>query len=212
MLHKLQYISQGSTHDIHIQNIESALNAGVKLIQLRLKNISDENYAAYGKITKELCKTFGAQFIINDNPSVAKACDADMLHLGLDDMKVEEAKKIIPGKIIGGTANTFEHIQQRSAEKVDYIGLGPFQFTTTKEKLSPVLGAKGYEEIIKKMRQISATELVEVPIYAIGGIELKDIESIINKGVYGIAVSGLITNSTNKESLVKEINKILSNA
>lgn len=132
MLHKLQYISQGSTPDIHIQNIESALNAGVKLIQLRLKNISYENYAAYGKIAKQLCKTFGAQLIINDNPSVAKACDADMLHLGLDDMKVEEAKKMIPGKIIGGTANTFEHIQQRCAESVNYIGLGPFQFTTTK--------------------------------------------------------------------------------
>lgn len=208
MLHKLQYISQGSTPDIHIQNIESALNAGVKLIQLRLKNISDDNYAAYGMKAKELCKTFDAQLIINDNPSVAKACDADMLHLGLDDMKVEEAKKIIPNKLIGGTANTFEHIQQRCAEKVDYIGLGPFQFTTTKEKLSPVLGANGYEEIIKKMR----SENLPTPIFAIGGIELKDIESIINTGVYGIAVSGLITNSTNKEHLVKEINKILSHA
>lgn len=208
MLHKLQYISQGLTPDIHIQNIESALNAGVKLIQLRLKNISDDNYAAYGKKAKELCKNFGAQLIINDNPSVARACDADMLHLGLDDMKVEEAKKMIPGKIIGGTANTFEHIQQRCAEKVDYIGLGPFQFTTTKEKLSPVLGANGYEQIIKKMK----SENLTTPIYAIGGIELKDIEPIINTGIYGIAISGLITNSTNKESLVKEINKILSHA
>ena len=208
MLPKLQYISQGSSPDIHIQNIESALNAGVKLIQLRLKNISDDNYAEHGIQAKEICRTFGAQLIINDNPYVAKTCDADMLHLGLDDMKVEEAKKMIPNKLIGGTANTFEHIQQRCAEKVDYIGLGPFQFTTTKEKLSPVLRVNGYEEIIKKME----SENLTTPIYAIGGIELKDIESIINTGVYGIAVSGLITNSINKEHLVKEINKILSHA
>lgn len=71
-----------------------------------------------------------------------------------------------------------------------------------------MLGANGYEEVIKKMK----TENLTTPIYAIGGIELKDIESIINTGVHGIAVSGLITNSTNKEHLVKEINKILSHA
>jgi len=130
------------------------------------------------------------------------------LHLGLDDISVSEAKKIIPNKLIGGTANTFEHIQQRCTEKVNYIGLGPYQFTSTKEKLSPILGIEGYQNIIHQMKKENLT----VPIYAIGGIELKDIEAIINTGVYGIAVSGLITHSDNKEKLVKEINKILYHA
>lgn len=212
MLHKLQYISQGSTPEVHLQNIEAVLNAGVKLIQLRLKNISDELYTDYAIKAKELCNQYDAILIINDNASVAKLSGADALHLGLDDMSVTEAKQIITNKLIGGTANTFEHIKQRCAEKVDYIGLGPYRFTTTKEKLSPILGVDGYANIIQKMKQISATELVEVPIYAIGGIELNDIESIIKTGVYGIAVSGLITKSDNKEQLVKEINKILYHA
>ena len=210
MLHKLQYISQGLTPDIHITNIESALNAGIKLIQLRLKNISNESYTEYAIKAKALCEKFDAQLIINDNPEVAKICNADALHLGLDDMNVIEAKKIIPNKIIGGTANTFENIIQRCAEGVNYIGLGPFRFTTTKEKLSPILGVDGYTNIIQKMKQLSVAELVEVPIYAIGGIELNDIESIINTGVYGIAVSGLITNANGKEHLVKQINAILN--
>ncbi len=208
MLPKLQYISQGSTPEAHIESIESVLNAGVQLIQLRLKNSSNDRYIESAIKAKELCEKFNAQLIINDNVFVAKACNANALHLGLDDMSIVEAKKIIPHKIIGGTANTFEHIQQRCAEGVDYIGLGPFRFTTTKEKLSPVLGVDGYAIIIQKMK----AEHLNTPVYAIGGIELNDIESVINTGVYGFAVSGLITNSNNKEHLVKEINKILYHA
>lgn len=208
MLHKLQYISQGISPDHHLKNIEVALNAGVKLIQLRLKNISDEMYIDYASKAKILCDIHEAFLIINDNANVAKHSHADALHLGLDDMNVLEAKKIIPNKLIGGTANTFEHIQQRCAEKVDYIGLGPYQFTSTKEKLSPILGIEGYRNIIHKMKKENFT----TPIYAIGGIELKSIEAIINTGVHGIAVSGLITHSDNKEKLIKEINKILYHA
>ncbi len=205
MLHKLQYISQGLTPDVHIQNIESALQAGVKLIQLRLKNISDELYVDYANQAKGLCNQYDAILIINDNTHVAEKCNADALHLGLGDMSVTEAKKIIPNKIIGGTANTFEHIKQRCSESVDYIGLGPYQFTSTKEKLSPILGINGYQTIIQQMQKENLT----TPIYAIGGIELKDVETIMETGVYGIAVSGLITNSENKKEIVKQIHDIL---
>lgn len=208
MLHKLQYISQGSSPDEHLKNINAALDSGVKLVQLRLKNISDELYIDYASKAKDLCNNHQALLIINDNANVAKLSHADALHLGLDDMNVLEARKIIPNKLIGGTANTFEHIQQRCAEKVDYIGLGPYQFTSTKEKLSPVLGIEGYQNIIHQMKKENLT----TPIYAIGGIELKDIEAIIKTEVHGIAVSGLITHSDNKEKLVKEINKILYHA
>ncbi len=208
MLHKLQYISQGTTPNEHLINIEAALDAGIKLIQLRLKNISDVLYIDYANKAKELCDKYEALLIINDNATVAKHSHADALHLGLDDMNVLEARKIIPNKLIGGTANTLEHIQQRYAEKVDYIGLGPYQFTSTKKNLSPILGIEGYQNIIHEMKKENLT----TPIYAIGGVELKDIEAIINTGVHGIAVSGLITHSDNKEKLVIEINKILYHA
>ena len=191
MLPKLHYISQGSNAAEHLHNIESALQAGVKLVQLRLKHISEDIYIESAIKAKELCIKHNAQLIINDSPLVAKKSHADGIHLGLDDMKILDAKKIIPHKIIGGTANTFEHIKQRCTEQVDYIGLGPYRFTNTKEKLSPILGIDGYKEIITKMKNENLT----TPIYAIGGIELNDVESIMNTGVYGIAVSGLITTS-----------------
>jgi thiamine-phosphate pyrophosphorylase len=123
-------------------------------------------------------------------------------------MKIEDARKIAPGMIVGGTANTFEQVKQRCSENVDYIGLGPFRFTATKEKLSPVIGAEGYTSILSKMQE----EKLTAPVYAIGGIEKEDLETIMETGVYGIAVSGMLTRASNKEQLIKEITKILYNA
>lgn len=207
MLPKLQYISQGNDPDEHLKNIRCALDAGLKLVQLRLKNIPENIYVEYGIKAKELCSQYNAILIINDQPQVAAQCNSEALHLGLNDMAIEQARKIIPGKIIGGTANTFEHVKARCAENVDYIGLGPFRFTKTKEKLSPVLGIEGYRELTNKMKK----ENLSTPVYAIGGIEREDIKQIIATGVYGIAVSGLLTGE-GKNNLVKEINKILDHA
>jgi thiamine-phosphate pyrophosphorylase len=208
MLHKLQYISQGSSPEAHIQNIQAVLHAGVKFIQLRLKNIRDDRYLTFAIIAKELCAKFDAVLVINDSPRVAKLSDADAVHLGLGDMNVSEARKIFPNKIIGGTANTLDDVKQRCLEQVDYIGLGPYRFTNTKEKLSPVLGATGYQTIMNQMKE----EHLKTPVYAIGGISFEDIEGIIKTGVSGIAASGLLTHAENIEQLVKEINNILYHA
>jgi thiamine-phosphate pyrophosphorylase len=208
MLPKLQYISQGKNPNEHLDNIRQALEASVKLVQLRLKNIEETVFVEYAKKTQELCVKHNAFLIINDNPAVAKACGSFGLHLGLDDMPVHEAKKIVDAKAIGGTANTFEHIQQRCSENVSYIGLGPYRFTATKEKLSPVLGISGYDDILTKMKE----NHLNTPVFAIGGIELDDIAGLAEKGVYGIAVSGMLTHSQDKKSIVKQINKILKDA
>lgn len=208
MLHKLLYISQGITPVNHIQNIELALEAGVKFIQLRLKDIEESRYIDFACITKEMCNKFEAALIINDNANVAKYSKADALHLGLNDMAIDDARKTLPDKIIGGTANTINDVLKRCSEKANYIGLGPYNYTTTKQKLSPVLGIGGYSTIIQQMKK----ENLSIPVYAIGGIEFKDIEPIIKTGAYGIAVSRLITHSNQKEKLVKEINKILYHA
>jgi thiamine-phosphate pyrophosphorylase len=94
---------------------------------------------------------------------------------------------------------------QRAAEKCDYIGLGPFQFTATKEKLSPILGLDGYRSIVEKMK----VEKIQIPIYAIGGITLKNVESIMETGVHGIAVSGVITQSETPSELITQLNEKL---
>lgn len=204
-MNKLQYISQGSTAEEQLHNIQKALNGGCKWIQLRWKNVSENEFMPVARKVKELCEENGATFIINDYVNWAKEVDADGIHLGLEDSRISEARsKLGTDKIIGGTANTLEDVLQRIGEQCDYIGLGPFRFTTTKEQLSPVLGLEGYKTIFETLNSEGKT----ATIYAIGGIELEDIEPILNTGIYGIAVSGLITKNENQ--LIEDINRKLT--
>ena len=101
------------------------------------------------------------------------------------------------------TANSFEDIRRLSEFDIDYIGLGPFRYTKTKEKLEEILGIEGYIRFIEKCRQ----ENINIPIIAIGGIKSVDIEELMMTGVYGIAMSSCITISTDK---INEIRKIIS--
>ena len=208
MLHKLQYISQGADAAEHLRNIHHALDAGVQWIQLRMKNADEKTYILNGLAARDLCDQYKATLIINDHPGVARECYADGVHLGLTDMSIGEARRIMGNKIIGGTANTWEDVLKRHQEKVDYIGLGPFRFTPTKEKLSPLLGLEGYRNIVEKTSGLENA----VPIYAIGGIEGNDVEAIVQTGVHGIAVSGLITHHHRKAELVRELKILLNHA
>ena len=206
MFSKLQYISQGETTAVQLKNINEALDAGCTWVQLCFKNATEYEINAIAAQVKKLCATYSATFIINDNPLIAKAVDADGVHLGLTDMQIKEAVEIVGvDKIIGGTANTLQHVLQRVEEGCSYIGLGPFRFTTTKVKLSPILGLEGYKNIIDQLKQWN----IDIPIYAIGGILKEDISSILQTGIYGIAGSGIITSYVDKKELVKEINAYL---
>lgn len=206
MFSKLQYISQGDNALEQVKNIQEALDGGCTWIQLRFKKATADELERIAENVKELCLQFKATFIVNDHPLIAQKVDADGIHLGLQDMPVAEARKIIGNKkIIGGTANTFEDVVQRYEEGCDYAGVGPFRFTITKEKLSTILGAAGYSAIMDKMQQ----QKIALPVYAIGGILPEDIESILQTGVHGIAVSGVITHHPGKKQIVHSINSLL---
>jgi thiamine-phosphate pyrophosphorylase len=205
MFSKLQYISQGASAKEHYNNIHQALDAGCKWVQLRFKNSTFEEIIALAEDVKKLCAAYDTTFIINDHPEIAKQTNADGVHLGLQDVSIAEAKAIVGSKIIGGTANTLQHVLQRVKEGCSYIGLGPFRFTTTKEKLSPILGLEGYAAIMKEL----PNHQIDIPIYAIGGIEAEDIAAIIQTGVYGVAVSGIITHHPEKKILLQQINTLL---
>ena len=155
---------------------------------------------------KRICTDPGVTYIIIDHPLIAKAVDADGLHVGLTDIRIGDARKILgDNKIIGGTANTLQDILQRVQEGCDYIGLGPFRFTTTKKNLSPILGMEGYKRISDELK----LQQVSIPVYAIGGIVLEDMTAIMQAGIYGIAVSGIITHHPDKKLLLQQINTLL---
>ena len=205
MFSKLQYISKGINAAQHIKNIEEALQGGCRWIQLRMKNTEQSELIATASLVKEKCKEYYAILIINDYTDVAAKVKADGVHLGLQDMNVKKARLILGDKIIGGTANTLEDVLSRVQEGCDYIGLGPYKFTLTKEKLSPVLGIEGYKYIMAALQK----QNIDREIYAIGGITLSDVEQIMSTGVYGIAVSGLISDGLDKPNLIEQLNSVL---
>jgi thiamine-phosphate pyrophosphorylase len=202
-MEKLQYISQGETAEEQLRGIETVLNGGCKWIQLRFKNVELTEIQKLGTKVKTLCDSFGAAFIINDHILLAQELDADGVHLGLDDSPIEEARKLLgPDKIIGGTANTWEHVQKRIAEKADYIGLGPLRFTPTKKKLSPILGVAGYGAILTEQARTGNN----TPIFAIGGVTAEDIPSLREVGVYGVAVSSALLQSNDAGKIIQNFN------
>jgi len=203
-MEKLQYISQGFTIEDQELNIRKALDNGIKWIQVRWKNAPENEFIRLCEISKKLCADNQSVCIINDYVQIAKDIDADGVHLGLKDTSIEISRQILgKNKIIGGTANSISDVLQRMNESCDYIGLGPLRFTSTKEQLSPILGFEGYQKIIQTLKEKS----LEIPkIFAIGGVVLEDIQFLQQIGIYGVAVSGQITN---QPSITKEFKTVL---
>ncbi|MBK5191904.1 MAG: thiamine phosphate synthase [Flavobacteriaceae bacterium] len=202
MISNLHYISQGNTPQEHLENICRMCPAGANWIQLRLKNESFGTVLKTAKTAKEICDSFQVKLIINDFPEVVKQVDACGVHLGKEDSCPLEARKILgANKIIGGTANTLEDCRVLLQKQVDYIGLGPFRFTTTKKNLSPVLGVEGYRELLGHLLQSGST----VPVIAIGGIIPADIPALAQCGVHGVAISGWLTSHRQPEKMFQEI-------
>jgi thiamine-phosphate pyrophosphorylase len=130
------------------------------------------------------------------------------VHVGAADLSVREARRIVgEGKIVGGTANTLEDIREHYRGGADYIGLGPYRYTTTKEKLSPILGLEGYRRV---MRQLEA-ERIGIPVMAIGGIGAADVGALLEAGVYGVAFSGLLVQAEDRAGLVRGLEEEVKN-
>ena len=183
------------------QGLEPLLKAGLNWVQLRVKNRTEKEIYNIADSFVALCEKYKAFSIINDYPQLAKRVGADGVHLGKSDMSPAEARALL-GKdfIIGGTANTFEDVEGLYEAGVDYIGLGPLRFTETKKNLSPVLGLEGYAEIMQSCQANS----IRIPMIAIGGVTIEDLEALYDLGLYGVAVSSAIRKAQNPAAAVKQ--------
>ena len=181
-----------------LEVIEQTCYAGAEWIQLRMKSHSQKESEEKAFSAWEICESYGAKLIVNDNVELAKKVKAHGVHLGKNDMHLAEAREYLGDEfVIGGTANTQNDVNEIESV-VDYIGLGPFRFTETKRNLSPVLGLEGYTKVFSKK-----------PIIAIGGIKETDIEKLMQTGICGVAVSSAIAQSKDsKEATQNFLNKL----
>ena len=200
----VQFITHYTEKYSYLDSARMALKGGCRWIQLRMKDAGKEEIVSVAMELRNLCNDCGAIFIIDDHVELVREIGADGVHLGKNDMSVAEARRILGDEyIIGGTANTYEDVKKHWLDGVNYIGCGPFRYTTTKQKLSPILGLEGYKEIIRQMR----AENINLPIVAIGGITFADIPSVMQTGVTGIALSGTVLRADNP---VEEMRRILA--
>lgn len=188
----LQFITHPSDRYTIAEEVQMVLEGGCRWIQLRLKDATDEEFRQTALEIIPMCKEHEAFLVFDDRVELAMEMSVHGVHLGKFDMNPLVARETMGAEaIIGCTANTATDIKVFKGKDVDYIGLGPFRFTTTKSKLSPVLGLEGYADII---REIRAAE-IELPVVAIGGITIDDIDDIMATGVNGVAMSGAIINA-----------------
>lgn len=204
----LQYISHFTQQISYAEGIRMALEGGCRWIQLRMKDAPAEEIIACAEEVLPLCRRHGAKFLLDDHVELVRQLGADGVHLGKNDMPVDEARKILgPDIIIGGTANTIEDIIRLHKQGADYIGCGPFRFTTTKKNLSPILGLDGYKSIVLKMKELG----INLPIVAIGGITVEDIPAVMGTGVSGIALSGAILGAPDPVEMTARIIETIDN-
>lgn len=203
----IQFITHSNTRYDYVEGARLALEGGCRWIQLRMKDAQEVEFLLAAKQIGAMCKEYGATFILDDHVEWVGITGADGVHLGKNDMPVDEARNQLgPNRIIGGTANTFEDVERLWRQGANYIGCGPYRFTTTKKNLSPVLGLDGYRHIISKMKAHD----INIPVVAIGGILQPDIKDVMATGVSGIAVSGAILNAENPvEEMKRFIDSLL---
>jgi thiamine-phosphate pyrophosphorylase len=189
-----------STSEYPFENqIEDALKSGVTFLQLREKNISDDEYIEIASRIKKLTDKYNVPFVINDNINVAVAVNADGVHLGQNDTNIMTARKILgKNKIIGASARTPQQAIQAYNDGADYLGTGAVFGTSTKKDARNIT-----------IEQLSSVcHSVNIPVVAIGGVNDKNMLQLKNSGIAGVAVVSAIFAQKDILSAVKNLKAI----
>ena len=180
--------------------VEDALKGGITLFQFREKGkgaLEGKEKLELAVKIQDLCKKYNVPFIVNDDIELALEIDADGVHVGQDDLGVDEIRKLMPNKIIGLSIGNEEELKQSKVEYVDYVGVGPVYVTQSKDDAGGAIGYEGLE----LMRRF----LPQMPLVAIGGIQTQHIKDVMQTNVDGVSIISAISYSDNIEKTVREM-------
>lgn len=186
--------------------VEEALKGGITLFQFREKGkgaLEGKDKVELAIRLQNLCKKYNVPFIVNDDIELALEIAADGVHVGQDDLGVDEIRKLMPDKIIGLSIGNEEELKQSKVEYVDYVGVGPVFVTQSKDDAGGAIGYEGLE----LMRKLLPT----MPLVAIGGIQTEHIKDIMKRKVNGVSIISAISYSKNIEKTVREMNEQFNN-
>jgi len=196
-IEKLQFITHDIEQHSHIEQAKIACEAGAKWIQYRCLTKSDDELLKDINVIAELCDDWGATLIVTDHIHLNGKADIQGFHIEDMDADFRQLREELGEAItIGGSSNTVEGLLRIAEEGADYAGFGPFKVTTTKPNNAPLLGLEGYKDAIAILQQ----QQIELPILAVGGVTLNDIDELLKTGVFGIAASSAINQAEDMRS------------
>ncbi len=185
----------------HTTIAEKCVKAGIKMLQLREKNLSDRELVRIGRDIRSITKGSETRFVINDRADIALLCEADYLHLGQDDITIEDARKIVGDMKIGLSTHSIEQAKEALTKNPDYIGFGPIYPTNAKAKPDKPVGTEQLKEVLS---------FAKIPVVAIGGIFPENIDEVIGAGARNIAMVRYFMQTSDFEQRVNEINQQLN--
>lgn len=190
-----RWLKEGETL---VTRTEEAIDGGVTFVQLREKDLDEENFEREGRELKELCRKRGVPFVINDNVDLAVKLDADGVHVGQSDMEALDVRRIIGGdKILGVSAQTVEQAVTAEKHGADYLGVGAVFPTGSKDDAAEV----SYDTLK------AICDAVKIPVIAIGGITEDNVTELSKSGICGIAVISALYAKEDIKSAARKLRK-----
>ncbi len=179
----------------HLEVVRAAIRGGATLVQLREKDASTRAMVELAQELRGLTRKAGVPLIVNDRVDVALAADADGVHVGQDDMPAALARRLIgPNMILGVSATSFEEALRAEQDGADYLGVGPIFPTSSKADAAPPMGLDGLSAVATR---------VSIPIVAIGGISLQNVEAVVEAGADGIAIISAVVGAPDVEQAAR---------
>ena len=206
-IEKLQFITHDIEQHTHIEQAQIACEAGAKWIQYRCLTKTDDELLEDINVIAEICDDWGATLIVTDHIHLNGKADIQGFHIEDMDADFKQLREELGEAItIGGSSNTVEGLLRIAAEGADYAGFGPFKVTTTKPNNAPLLGIEGYTKAMNVLKQ----QNIDLPVLAVGGITLDDIDDLLKTGVFGIAASSAINQAENmREAYLDFYDKVI---
>ncbi|MET4082361.1 thiamine-phosphate pyrophosphorylase [Pedobacter sp. UYP30] len=185
-IEKFQFITHDIPHRSHIEQATLACEAGAKWIQYRCLSKTDEELLKDINAIAAICDDWGSTLIVTDHVHLAGKADIQGFHIeAMDADFIALRKKLGNDLTLGGSVNTLNNLLRMAKTGADYFGFGPFAETKTKPNDYPFISLAAYKEAVEKFKELN----LDLPIFAVGGVELKDVPALMKTGIYGVAVS-----------------------
>lgn len=177
--------------------LKRAVEGGARLFQYRNKTSPMKDAYPEALALRKTAADLGVMFIVNDRCDLAMAVDADGVHLGQDDLPYADARKMIArNKVIGLSTHNADQVKEAERLKPDYIGFGPIFKPASKQDHDPIVGLDGLRSI---------RSLTTLPLFAIGGIQLDQVQSVLQAGANGVAVISAVMNASDVKKVVQDL-------